>query len=172
VPSRSKVKGLPEEIRKALDSRLKLSGFGDYLELSAWLSDQGYEISKSCLQRYGKALEQQIQEIEAAREEAQAIVEACPDEANAIELATTKLIAHKLYQGVKNLSEDGEIDITKAARAISDLNRSSISLQKYRGEVKAKAELAAGEVEKKAKAGGLSSEAITEIKNKILGIGG
>lgn len=55
---RSPLVQLPEDISKELDRRIRACGFGEYEKHSEWLKNQGYEISKSAVHRYGKKLEQ------------------------------------------------------------------------------------------------------------------
>ena len=47
MPQRSKVDLLPDQIREDLEHHLIQGGFSGYRELSLWLGEQGFEISKS-----------------------------------------------------------------------------------------------------------------------------
>src|SRR5258708_32952676 len=54
---------LPRRVRQRLDQRLIAGGFGGYVELTQWLNDQGYRVSKSALNRYGIDLEHREREL-------------------------------------------------------------------------------------------------------------
>ena len=54
MAQRSSVELLPEEVRHALERRLAESGFSNYSELTEWLNNQGYEISRSAVHRFGQ----------------------------------------------------------------------------------------------------------------------
>ena len=58
MAKRSEILKLPDEVRKDLDQRLRESAYGEYVWHAAWLDEQGYEISKSALHRYGQTLRQ------------------------------------------------------------------------------------------------------------------
>lgn len=47
---------LPGKVLNELNSRLAESGFGNFVELSAWLKSEGYNISKSSIHRYAQRL--------------------------------------------------------------------------------------------------------------------
>ena len=52
MPTRSKIFKFPDEIRAALDQRLRDNNFSNYVELSDWIGSIGYPIGKSQLQQY------------------------------------------------------------------------------------------------------------------------
>lgn len=54
---RANISRLPEDVKTALDERLRANGYSQYHELSLWLTEAGYPISKSAIHRYGQALE-------------------------------------------------------------------------------------------------------------------
>lgn len=61
MPQRSSVVlQLAPELRLQLDGRIIEAGFGGYAQHAVWLEGQGHRISVSALQRYGKALSEQL----------------------------------------------------------------------------------------------------------------
>ena len=79
MPARSKITKLPEHVKRELDKRLISGSFSDYRKLSAWLQEQGYEISRSAINRYGQAFEERLAAIKIASEQARAVSEAVGD---------------------------------------------------------------------------------------------
>lgn len=67
---------LPAAVQTEIDERLAAAGFGSYEALSDELRQRGHAVSKSALQRYGKALEKRRQMIKAAGEISAAGVDA------------------------------------------------------------------------------------------------
>ncbi len=172
MPQRSKVHTLPEEIKQALDKRLITGGFSDYVALSAWLAEQGYEISKSSLHRYGSEFEQRLSAIKIATEQAQAIAEAAGDDQGALGDALTRLIQEKTFQllvEMESLSAD-DIDFTKLGEMVAKLNKTAVLQKKWITDMREKVSRTADDVVKVAKSGGLSKEKAEEIRKKILGI--
>ena len=61
MPRRSSVVlKLPPETRLELDGRIIKDGFGGYQWHCAWLKAQGFDISRSAVQRYGQALSAEL----------------------------------------------------------------------------------------------------------------
>jgi len=55
---RSECLKLPPNVREQLDIKIRLAAYSDYVNLSLWLSEQGYKVSKSAVHRHGLALQQ------------------------------------------------------------------------------------------------------------------
>ena len=47
MAKRSTLATLPEDIRHAFERKLAENGFANYTELTQWLHEQGYEVSRS-----------------------------------------------------------------------------------------------------------------------------
>lgn len=169
---RSTVSQLPPEVQKDLDGRLVSGGFSDYAGLAAWLSEQGFEISKSALHRYGSKFEQRMAQLKTATSQAKAIVDASPDDENAVSDALMRLVQEKLFQLLVEADVDPEepINLAKVARAVADLGRTTITQKKWQAEFRAKIEAAAATVETIARKGGLGKSAADQIRREILGI--
>lgn len=168
MPPRSKVAQLPPEVKAWLDQALVESNFSGYELLSAELAERGYDIKKSALGEYGKNFEERLSALKMASEQAKAMVAAAPDDEGAVNEALIRLVQENIY--VSLMAKDGKIDPYKAAKAVSELGRTSVVQKKYAVEVREKAEAAAAKVEKIAKKGGLNAETVAEIRREILGV--
>lgn len=179
MPAPSKLDTIPPEVRAELDRRLIAGGFGGYVALADWLTEQGYGISKSAVHRYGSALERRLAAIRASTEAARQIAAAAPDDADLRSNAIISLVQTELFEALLSVSEAEDLEpadrvelYSKAAKNIATLTRASIARNQWAAEVKAKAEAAAASVEHIAKRGGLSSESVDAIRREILGIAG
>ncbi|MBU9688546.1 hypothetical protein BLA13014_07371 [Burkholderia aenigmatica] len=168
MPPRSKVAGMPAEIKEWLDRALAENNFSDYELLAEELKARGYAISKSALHRYGQAFETRLSALKMASEQARAVVAAAPDEEGAVNEALMRLVQEHLFKLL--MAEEGEFDLPKVARAVAELGRATVTQKKWQAEVRARAEAAAAAVEKIAKKGGLSAESVDQLRREILGI--
>lgn len=166
---RSKVTGLPEHVREALDQRLLKGGFAGYVQLQDWLRAQGFDIGKSSLHRYGSRLEEKMAKLKASAERARALVEASPDNADHMAQATMRLLQEKLYTVLESMDDiDPEsVDLVKLSRAMAPLVRASIAAKKHAEEVSAKLAEAEKKIDEAAAAGrmpGVTPEALAAIR--------
>ena len=167
---RSKVVGLPKEVKEWLDNALIEGNFSDYELLAAELQAKGFGISKSSLHRYGSAFEQKMAAIKLATEQAEAIAKSVPDDENALGDALLRVIQEKTFSLLMNMQDPSNISFASLAKIATDLGFASTNVKEFRSKVKAKAREAADAVEKIAKKGGLSTDSIDTIKRSILGI--
>lgn len=170
MPPRSKVAALPAEVKAWLDKALADNNFSDYEALADELSGRGFAISKSALHRYGQNFEERLSALKMASEQARAVVAAAPDEEGAVNEALMRLVQEHLFKLL--MSEGGQIDLPKVAKAVAELGRASVVQKKWQAEVRTKAEAAASQVEKIAKKGGLDADTVAEIRREILGVAG
>jgi len=171
MPPRSKVKSLPESVRKDLDRKLVENGFQDYEDLSAWLMEQGYDISKSSIHRYGKGFEDRLEALRIATAQAKEIVAATGDDEGALGDALTSLIQEKAFQVLTEMDMDEqEVNFTTLMRAVADVQRSSVQQKKFMADMRQRAQEAADKAEEVAREEGLSDEAFETIRAQILGI--
>ncbi len=171
MPAPSKVDMLPEDVRQALEQRLIAQAFSGYVPLAEWLAEQGFAITKSSLQRWGSRFEDRIAGLKIATDQAKAIVAASPDDEGAMSDALMRLTQEKLFSVLLDLEVDPEsIELPKLARAIADMNRSTVTLRRYQGDVKARTAAAANKVADKCRAAGVSPETLSAITRDIYGI--
>lgn len=169
---RSKILTLPEATRAELDRRLISGGFQGYVELEAWLREQGVEVGKSSIHRYGSQMERRLAELQRSTQEARALVAAAPDDSDAMARATMQMLQQRLFGLLRDMDEidPDSVDIAKIAKAMAPLVRASIAQQQFMREVGERARAAAEQVDKLSKSGGLSADSAAEIRRAILGI--
>lgn len=172
MPQRSRVKELPPQIRKELNKRLIENSFSDYVGLAEWLNEQGYEISKSSVHRHGQELEKNLEAIKIATEQAKEIANTIGDDENALGDALGRLAQQKTFQALLALEHTEDLNLVQLTRAIADLNRSSISMKKFRSEFKQKIEAKLKELdsEKSEGTGKIDPKTLEIIRKEIYGI--
>lgn len=173
MPRRSKVLTLPAHVKKWLDGALIDGNFSGYEELAAELKGRGYDISKSGLHRYGSSFDERLRALKMVTEQARAVVQASPDEENAVTEALVRLTQEKLFGVMMDLQVDPEtIDLTKITRSIADLARSSVSQKKYAAEVREKDAAKLSKLEGEAGSGKstLDLATIKRIREELYGI--
>ena len=154
MPPRSKVGLLPDRVREDLEHRLIRGGFSGYRELSAWLGEQGFEISKSSLHSWGRDFEERVGALKRITAQARAIITESPDDDGAINDALIRLTQERVF----GLMMDLELDLdparlAKMTKAVADLSRASVGQKRLMAEVRKRdsekldAAVAAGEID-------------------------
>lgn len=171
MPQRQSVYGLPKEVKEELDKKLVESHFSQYVELEKWLRQEGYEISKSSIHRYGCKFKSQLEAIQIATEQAKIIASECGDDENAMGDALSRLAQQKLFKVLVDLEELPEdIELPKLVTAIATLNRSSVNVKKHQIETREKVRKAQEQIEDIGIKNGISEVVMESIKNSMLGI--
>jgi hypothetical protein len=171
VPRRSKVIDLPIDIRQELERRLMANAFSDYEGLSAWLAEQGYELSRSAVHRYGQSFEDRVGALRLATEQARVLCESSPDDDGVMGEALMRLAQERMFGLLVEMEVDPEkVDITKLVRSISELSRSQVGLKQYQSKVRAQVDAAKKALDSAAKSGGISAETRQIIERELLGI--
>lgn len=166
MPQRSAVSQLPEDVRKALEQRLIKSGFAGYEDLSDWLADQGFEISRSAIQRYGQKFEERLSSLKLATDQAKAIATASEDDEGAMNEALIRLVQERLFTILVETEQETP-NLAKIARASADLVRSSITQKKFAEQVRAQLTQKADEF---ASRNGLTASQTEELRRELLGV--
>ena len=143
--ARSKVDLLPDDLKKSLNKRLVEAAFADYENLSDWLAEQGYAISKSSIHRYGRRYEQQIERLRVVTDTAERLVAAAPDDKSALAQATVQLAQEKLFDIFLASDEGDASKLLAACSALAKLTTSQNSLEKLRHNAKIAERAAAAE---------------------------
>lgn len=172
MPRRSAVEQLPGAVKEWLDKALVEGNFSGYEALAAELQGRGINISKSALHRYGQDFEARLAALKIATEQARAIAESAPDDAGMMGDALTRLVQQKAFDVLMDMQieDPNAIKLTDLGQMIANLNKASVLQKKWALEVRQKAQTAADEVAKVAKAGGLTDDAVDLIRARILGI--
>lgn len=165
---RSKISKLPKPVKDWLDRELVDNQFGEYELIAAEMKARGYDISKSAIHRYGQEFEDKLLAIKIATEQARAITDAIPDDAGAMNDALIRLVQQKAFDTLVKMEEGASIkDI---GLMVARLSNATVKQKQFAEEVRAKAAVAADAVEAIAKKGGLSADAMDQIRRGILGI--
>ena len=179
MPPRSKVEQLPAAIKQWLDAQLVDSSFAGYelleREVNQRLQEAGadFTIGKSAIHRYGSAFEDKLKSLKLVSQQAKAMIDANPDDEDAVSQALIRMTQEKLFNVVLDLQVDPtKLNLAGITRAIADLARASISNKKYAAEVKTRAVAALESVTAVVKKAGLTPEAVDTIRREILGIVG
>ncbi len=170
MPRRSKVDGLPAELKGQLERLLLDKTHGGYLALAAWLKEHGYEISHAAVHRYDQRLHAVMGRIRAAAEAAVLLNRAAPDDADEQGAATIRMVQASLFDALTQISDAQEADdagariklLSAAARAVADASRASIGQKRWQDEVRSRVDAATT-------AGGITPETRAAIR-AVLGI--
>lgn len=139
--------------------------------------------SRSAIGRYGQKLERRLAAVRASTEAAKLIREHAGDDEDARSEALTALVQSEMFDAIVELQEasDESVDpgdrlamLSKAARNIATLTRSSVNLKQFQAKVAAEArkqalEEAAATAETTAKAQGLSAIGVAKLREAIMG---
>ena len=139
--------------------------------------------SRSALHRYGAKLDRRLSAIRASTEAARLIQAHAGDDKDARSEALTAMVQTELFDAILLLQEadDPEADpaervalLSKAAKNIATLTRSSVNLKQFQAKVEAEArkralEEAAATAETTAKAQGLSDGGVAALRAAIMG---
>lgn len=176
---RSSITLLPENIRLEFERKLAENGFANYTALTEWLNQQGYQISRSAVHRYGQQVERRFAAIKNSTEAARLIAEGASDESDTRSEALMAMLQTELFDALVQIGEmnDSELNaldrfgvMAEGAKKISGLISASTRLKEYQNKVKSRAQAAADEVAKTVKKGGLSDDTAEQIRKQILGI--
>jgi hypothetical protein len=182
----SAISQLEPQDKSWLDRQLMDKGFCGYEEIANLLAERGYAVSKSSVHRYGEKLERKLAAVQASTQAAILISEAAPDDGDQRSAAVLSLMQTELFNALVAFQDASELDsegkpidpskrlalLASCGKGIADIAKASVNLKKHQAEVKAKAEIAAKEVDKIVKKGGLSAETAADIRKQILGIAG
>jgi Bacteriophage Mu, Gp27 len=132
---RPKVYMLPKRLREALEKKLLDGAFTGYRALEKWIADQGFVISRSALQRYGKDFERKIEAVRLASEQARSLQLAAPDREGALTDALCRLVQERMFALLVDSHGLADDDLPKIARAVADLGRAAVSQKRWREEM-------------------------------------
>lgn len=171
MPKRPAVEALPAEDKAWLDRALVERSFSGYEALADELAARGYTISKSALHRYGQGFEERLAALKLASEQAKAVVTAAPDEEGAVNEALMRLVQEHLFKLL--MSDDGEFDLPKVARAVAELGKATVTQKRWQAEVRAKVAAKLADLEAQAAGGkkaGFDLETLRRVREEIYGL--
>lgn len=142
---RSKVLGLPAEVKAWLDAALVAGNFSDYELLAAELKARGHAISKSSVHRYGEPFQQMMAKVKLSGEQASALMAEAGDDKGAMNDALIRMIQQKTFEVLmlERLTPDVDGEpVTSLAtdpkfvRAIATLVRASVTQKDWAANVR------------------------------------
>ena len=146
----SSIDRLPEDVRVQLDQKLA-NPANSFIELSVWLKEQGFEISKSAVGRYSQRTKKTAERVIDTLQRTKAIaaaVEAHPE--LDYTRAASMVMMDGLMRRVSSAEEEfEEMPLDKAGRLIASLSRNATYEKRTPADLKKKAELAFGQLEEK-----------------------
>jgi len=146
---KSTVQRLPDQVRRHIEKRLAEGALtldeliAELRELFPQEAGAGKLPSRSAMHRYGQKLERRLTAIQASTEAARMIREHAGDSQDARSEALTALVQTELFEAILQLQEadDPNLDpgdrvgmLSKAAKNIATLTRSSVNLKKFQAE--------------------------------------
>jgi hypothetical protein len=135
---RSKVLLLTPQLKEWLDDEMVRRGFSDYEQLAKDLKQRGAEVSKSALHRYGSSFEKRMAQLKSSVEQARALVEAAPDDADALGGAVLRMTQEKVLTLLMELDIDPEtVDVNKLLKNAAEITRASAAHKKFSLEARA-----------------------------------
>ncbi|MBV1817634.1 DUF3486 family protein [Bacteroidales bacterium MSK.15.36] len=152
----SKISQLPDDIKEKLDGLL-LDTSNSYQDISDWLNEQGYKVSKSSVGRYAIRASQATQRVVETLEKTKAIIQAVEKNPDLDYTKASRIVMMDgLLQKVSTAEEEfQEMPLDKAGRLIASLSRAEIYDQKAKRDYKNKMEVALE---------GLEAELMAKIK--------
>jgi len=160
---------LPPDIREQVD-RLLIEGGCTYDDIKAFLDEQGHDISRSAIGRYGQGFMVSYQRLKIIEEKSKTLVSEA-GEGMVLEEAASKLFAQMILEA--QLS--GELDIKKLPRIISDfakLQASTVLRERLKKDFADKARKAVDKIEKKTRKKNLDPETLRIIREEVYGLVG
>lgn len=174
MPRPPKIDLLPEPVRKELEQKLIAQGFAGYHELAAWLQTQGYEIQKSAVHAWGQGFKERLAAIKLVTEQARAIVEAEPDNENALSDALIRLTQERTFKLLMEAEIDpARVNFTALTRNVAQLTRAANAAKKHAAEMRGKIDAKLSALESEAKTGtrkGYDMETLQRVREEIYGI--
>ena len=175
---RSSIDSLPKEVRRWLERALTENNFTGYADLETLLREKGFLITRSSLQRYGYKMEQQLARVRAATEAARLMAREAGDDADDRSAGLMALIQTEMMDILMRLQQVGDNEdpgeraklLATASKNIATLTRASVNLKRFQSEVRERTQQAANAAEKIARKGGLSTDAVLQLRREILGI--
>ena len=181
MAKRSTIATLPEDVRVAFERKLAENGFADYTALTEWLNEQGYEVSRSAVHRYGQQVERRFASIKASTEAARLIAEGAADEGDARSEALMAMLQTELFDALVQIGEipDEELNaidrlgmMSEAAKKIATLTSASTRLKQFQTALKDKMERKFAELEAEStkQGSGLDPETLNRIRQEVYGV--
>ena len=180
-PKTWKIKRMPRDLKEQLDRMLSEGEMHTSLQLRKWLGNNGFEISRRCIDDYRHNFERRLDSVRLATEQARQVCEQFKDDDTRMQGALMRLVQTRLFEVLvvaneKETSRKKRTSPTVAAVNVAALARCVSGLVKAETEHQRSAErmragvAAAGKKIDEARAKGLSKDAADQIRAVLLEI--
>lgn len=130
---------VPEDIKKQFRERLTGANFQNYDELTQWLHEQGYEISRSSVHRYGKSIEEELEEIRISIEETKLLQQAFDDVGLELSGAGLLIAQEKMKLCIRHAdtsTPEGRKELREFGTSIANVSRAAVNQKRWQTNVK------------------------------------
>ncbi|OOZ41648.1 hypothetical protein BOW53_02930 [Solemya pervernicosa gill symbiont] len=171
---KSTIETLPPEVKAWLDGELVRRGFHDYVELAELLKEEGYEISKSAVGRYGKRQKEQLKTLRQKAEMAKAAAQVFGADHIAISQGTIATSIAAIVDAIEEREYGTDKEkLSSLAGALPKLISTDLSTRKFQIEQAARTKAldeAAEAVGKAAQQQGLTADQAQFWREQVLGV--
>ncbi len=180
-PKTWKFKRMARDLKQQLDALLREGTMQTSLQLQKWLADNGFEISRRCIDDYRHNFERQLDSVRLATEQARMVCEQFKGDDAQMQGALLRLVQTRLFEilvvakgketsGKKlNSPTVAAVNVGALARCVSGLVKAETEHQKWAEHMRAGVAAVAQKVEE-ARSKGLSKEAADQIKAVLMEI--
>jgi hypothetical protein len=176
MPPKSSVKSLPKDLKFQIDTMI-IDGIMTLDDLSAYIVDQGHEISRSALGRYSKTFTSTAAKMNQMKEMAKAFADELGDD---VDTDAHKVVVQMLHTIFMRISMD-EIGSDDPSMKPKDIMMLSAALKNMMGSVKDRQKIeenalikarkeAANDASKSMRKAGLSVEQVAFWREEFLGV--
>jgi len=140
---RCKIDALPEELRAKVQEML-MDTSNTYLDISNFLYEQGYEISKSAVGRYALRQNAVAKRLAEVQEQTRMLVEAVKDNPDVdYTEASMRMLITALTEKIATAQEEfDQMDLAEAGRLIVSLSRTKVYKDRVKAEIEKRAKVA------------------------------
>ncbi|SKC68417.1 phage protein Gp27 family protein [Maledivibacter halophilus] len=140
---RSKIDELPENLKEKVNEQISDTRY-TYLEISQFLKEQGYDISKSAVGRYALRTNNATKRLIEAQEQAKALVNVVKNNPDVdYTEATMQMLMGGLTEKLATAQEEFDaMPLDKAGRLIVALSRTKVYKEKVKQDMKQRIDLA------------------------------
>jgi hypothetical protein len=180
-PKTWKIKRMARDLKEQLDALLREGTMHTSLQLQKWLADNGFEISRRCIDDYRHNFERQLDSVRLATEQARMVCEQFKGDDAQMQGALMRLVQTRLFEILVVAKEKetsrkkrtsptvAAVNVGALARCVSGLVKAETEHQKWAEHMRAGVAAVAQKVEE-ARNKGLSKEAADQIKAVLMEI--
>jgi Protein of unknown function (DUF3486) len=180
-PKTWKIKRMPRDLKQQLDQFLCEGTMHTSLQLQKWLADNGFEISRRCIDDYRHNFERQLDSVRLATEQARIVCEQSKGDDAQMQGALMRLVQTRLFEILVVAKEKetsrkkrtsptvAAVNVAALARCVSGLVKAETEHQRWAERTRAGVAEAEKKVEE-ARAKGLSKDAAEQIKAVLMEI--